>query len=83
MRVTTGTFWKPVGSDDGVVFKQGKWKKFECLGCTYAYGILVERWQGPPSEAMSYEYLNGSYVYKHDIKLHKAWETAGKPTKRL
>ena len=71
-----GQFYKAVGGDQGAVKLNGRWHRFDCVGCMYAKGIInpVDRLQGVAIN------LNALQVeYRHEPEAHTAWLKAGKP----
>lgn len=75
-----GQFYKVVGGEFGIYWKDGRWHRFDCIGCMYAAGILnpTDRLGGPPP-------INLSFIpveHRHDVALHADWLRAGKPIKR-
>lgn len=74
-----GQFFKAVGGDFGCYWKNGRWHRFDCIGCMYAAGILrpADRLSGPMPMQLSYLTVE----HRHDPILHADWIQKGKPTK--
>jgi len=86
--IQQGDFVKQVGGDAGIYFDGKTWKKFECLGCGYALGMLKNRlpngdyirtWDAFFGKTAADK---GGYSINHDVQVHKIWLGMGKPVHR-
>ena len=85
-KLRKGQYYKVTGGDFGVYWDGNSWIRFGCIGCEYARNNLnpLDRlngnYQDRPAawEAMTKTKLLPEH--SHDVKLHKTWLAAGKPT---
>lgn len=76
----TGEYFKMVGGYHGVVWRRGRWERFDCDGCMMAEGLVhpSDRKQGTLTPKAA-EALRGPVFHRHNVKLHTEWLAEGRP----
>jgi hypothetical protein len=79
-----GDHFQQVGGYKGIAFDGKTWIRYDCSGCALASGLTFPGQRLPianNSKIWDKYFRNADYntIIRHDIKLHNAWITAGKP----
>jgi hypothetical protein len=80
-----GQYHKQVGGDKGLVRRNGKWVRFDCIGCLYAMKLAVPSWRVvlPLRTFMiHFTWSPDMEIIRHDPSLHKTWLESGKPFRK-
>ena len=77
-----GDHFQQVGGYSGIAFNGKTWVRYDCSGCALASGLILvgQRLVIHGHAKLWTKYFTGATsIFRHDVKLHNAWLTAGKP----